>query len=118
MEIDATGGKGHMPFSGDRENIDITMEAKMQIEKERDSGKEIYESSADKFVDLRGTKCPINFVKTKIALAAMKSGETLELWLDDGEPAENVPRSAKLEGHKVLIQEKVGEYWTIRLQKA
>jgi sulfite reductase (ferredoxin) len=94
------------------------MGAKMQIEKEKDAGKEIYEGSADKFVDLRGTKCPINFVKTKIALAAMKSGETLELWIDDGEPAENVPRSAKLEGHKVLNQEKVGEYWSIRLQKA
>jgi sulfite reductase (ferredoxin) len=107
-----------MPFSGEKEDIEITTEAKMQIEKERDAGKEIHESAADKFVDLRGTKCPINFVKTKIALAAMKSGETLELWLDDGEPAENVPRSAKLEGHKVLTQEKVGEYWTIRLLKA
>jgi TusA-related sulfurtransferase len=96
----------------------MTVEAKMKIEKEKDAGKEIYESSADKFIDLRGTKCPINFVKTKIALAAMKSGETLELWLDDGEPVENVPRSAKLEGNKVLNQEKIGEYWTILLQKA
>ena len=90
----------------------------MQIEKENDVGKELHVSSADKFIDLRGTKCPINFVKTKIALSAMKSGQTLELWLDDGEPAENVPRSAKLEGNKVLNQEKIGEHWTVLLQKA
>lgn len=75
-------------------------------------------NGVDKFMDLRGTKCPMNFVKTKVAMAAMKSGETLEVWLDDGEPAENVPRSTKLEGNKVLNQEKVGDYWSVLIEKA
>ena len=50
--------------------------------------------------------------------AFFESGETLEVWLDDGEPADNVPRSTKLEGNKVLNQEKVGEYWTVLIEKA
>ena len=75
-------------------------------------------NGADKFMDLRGTKCPMNFVKTKVAMAAMKSGETLEVWLDNGEPAENVPRSTKLEGNKVLNQEKLGDYWSVLIEKA
>lgn len=88
------------------------------MDKPKAGSKKNTENGADKFIDLRGTKCPINFVKTKIAMAAMKSGETLEVWLDDGEPAENVPRSTKLEGNKVLNQEKVGDYWTVLIEKA
>ena len=90
----------------------------MPMDEAKIEGKKNPDNSADKFIDLRGTKCPINFVKTKIAMAAMKSGETLEVWLDDGEPAENVPRSTKLEGNKVLNQQKVGDYWTVLIEKA
>lgn len=39
----------------------------------------------------------------------MKSGQLLEIVLDDGEPIENVPRSVILEGHNVLKQERNGE---------
>ena len=88
------------------------------MEEAKNSSKENPETGADKFVDLRGNKCPINFVKTKVALASMKSGETLEVWLDDGEPAENVPRSTKLEGNKVLNQEKLGDHWSVLIEKA
>jgi sulfite reductase (ferredoxin) len=94
------------------------MEGKMPITKSKVGNIENPGDSVDKFVDLRGTKCPINFVKTKIAMAAMNSGETLEVWLDDGEPSQNVPRSTKLEGNKVLKQEKVGEYWAVLIEKA
>lgn len=90
----------------------------MPMDEAKIDGKKNPDNGADKFIDLRGTKCPINFVKTKIAMAAMKSGETLEVWLDDGEPAENVPRSTKLEGNKVLNQQKVGDYWTVLIEKA
>jgi TusA-related sulfurtransferase len=53
-------------------------------------------------LDLRGTLCPINWVKTKLALEELTEGETLEVILDDGEPMRNVPRSVKAEGHRVL----------------
>lgn len=32
----------------------------------------------------------------------MEDGEILEVHLNDGEPVQNVPRSLKEEGHKVL----------------
>lgn len=72
----------------------------------------------DRFEDLRGVKCPINFAKTKRQMASMKSGETLEIYLDDGVPIESVPNSVRREGHKVLHQEKVGQYWTVLIEKA
>ena len=58
--------------------------------------------SAKKFIDVTDVVCPITFVKTKIALEEMEDGEILEVRLNAGEPAQNVPRSLKDEGHKVL----------------
>lgn len=55
--------------------------------------------------DLRGVACPMNYVKTKLKLEMMDAGEQLEVWLDAGEPIQNVPMSLKNDGHKVLIQE-------------
>ncbi len=67
--------------------------------------------------DLRGVACPLNFVKTKIELAKLKSGETLEIWLDDGAPIENVPGSVKAEGHKIISQKKIADYWSVVINK-
>ena len=55
--------------------------------------------------DLRGVACPLNYVKTKLKLEMMETGEQLEVWLDAGEPIRNVPMSLKNDGHKVLLQE-------------
>ncbi len=50
-------------------------------------------------LDLRGTPCPINFVRTKIKLSQMSPGQTLVVWLDAGEPTEQVPHSLAMEGY-------------------
>lgn len=55
-----------------------------------------------KTIDLQGVSCPMNLVKTKVALEEIASGEILEVILDEGEPLLNVPRSLKEEGHKIL----------------
>jgi sulfite reductase (ferredoxin) len=112
-----------MRFPGEKENLTINMEAKI----DRAKSEAVYSSTAsnenkseqiaDKFKDLRGVKCPINFAQTKVQLAAMKSRETLEILLDDGEPIKNVPGSVKLDGHLVLKQERVGEHWTVLIEK-
>jgi TusA-related sulfurtransferase len=52
-------------------------------------------------LDLRGTPCPINFVRTKLRLEQMKPGELLEVWLDPGEPIEQVPDSLTMAGYQV-----------------
>ena len=67
--------------------------------------------------DFRGVMCPMNFVKTKIALTPMKSGQILEILLDDGAPIENVPGSVKNEGHTVLSTKKVENYWKVLIRK-
>lgn len=56
----------------------------------------------DDSLDLRGVLCPINFVKTKLKLEEMEAGQHLEVFLDEGEPISNVPRSVKDEGHVIL----------------
>jgi len=56
---------------------------------------------ADAHLDLRGTPCPINFVRTKLRLEQMAPGSLLEVWLDAGEPIEQVPDSLTMEGYKL-----------------
>jgi sulfite reductase (ferredoxin) len=68
--------------------------------------------------DLRGVACPMNFVKTKLALESMTSGQTLKVLLDDGAPIQNVPRSAAGEGHKIIEQTRQGNHWSVTIQKA
>ena len=67
--------------------------------------------------DFRGVMCPMNFVKTKIALTPMQSGQILEILLDEGAPIENVPGSVKNEGHTILSTEKVENYWKVLIRK-
>ena len=73
--------------------------------------------SPDVKKDFRGVMCPMNFVKTKIALTPMQSGQILEILLDDGAPIENVPGSVKNEGHTILSTEKVENYWKVLIKK-
>ena len=53
-------------------------------------------------VDITDVVCPVTFVKAKVALEELGDGDILEVRLNDGEPLQNVPRSIKEEGHKIL----------------
>ena len=53
-------------------------------------------------LDITDVNCPITFVKAKIAIEELDDGDILSIHLNDGEPVNNVPRSLKEEGHKVL----------------
>ncbi len=53
-------------------------------------------------VDITDVVCPVTFVKAKVALEELDDGDILEVRLNDGEPLQNVPRSIKEEGHKIL----------------
>lgn len=52
-------------------------------------------------LDLRGTPCPLNFIRSKLQLEKMSAGELLEIWLDRGEPIEQVPNSLMMEGYTI-----------------
>jgi TusA-related sulfurtransferase len=63
----------------------------------------------DHFLDITSDVCPITFVKTKLLMERMTSGEVVEIRLPSGEPLENVPRSVREEGHTILSLEPAGE---------
>ena len=53
-------------------------------------------------VDITDVVCPVTFVKAKVALEELDEGEILSVHMNEGEPVQNVPRSIKEEGHKIL----------------
>jgi len=60
----------------------------------------------------------MTFVKTKLELAKLNEGDILEVLLSEGEPLENVPRSATEQGYKVLSVEPVeGTTHKVTIQK-
>src|SRR5437660_1435960 len=53
-------------------------------------------------IDITGEVCPMTFVRTKLKLERMLSGEVLVVRLRGEEPLRNVPRAARDEGHSIL----------------
>ena len=69
-------------------------------------------------LDITKEHCPMTFVKTKLKLAQIAEGDILEVLLTEGEPLDNVPRSATELGYKVLSTEKVeGTTYKVTIQK-
>jgi TusA-related sulfurtransferase len=74
-------------------------------------------TSPDDRLDLRGTPCPINFVRTKLQLEKMAPGTLLEVWLDAGEPVEQVPDSLTMEGYVVERLEDCSSYFALHVRR-
>ena len=71
----------------------------MMKDKPKDRANEIpYEH----FLDITGEVCPMTFVRTKLLMERMASGETALIHLNAGEPLENVPRSIREHGHMIV----------------
>jgi tRNA 2-thiouridine synthesizing protein A len=68
-------------------------------------------------IDLSGVCCPINYVKTKLKLEEIESGELLEVILDDGEPIKNVPSSIRQDGNQIISVEQVDNGWKVVIKK-
>jgi tRNA 2-thiouridine synthesizing protein A len=60
---------------------------------------------ADQELDITRDTCPMTFVRTRLALDGMKSGQVLRILLRGQEPLRNVPRNASEQGHRVLALE-------------
>jgi TusA-related sulfurtransferase len=61
--------------------------------------------AADRTLDITGQVCPMTFVRTRLALDCMTSGQTLLVLLRGDEPRRNVPAAAAAQGHAVLAQQ-------------
>lgn len=72
----------------------------------------------DEEVDITDKVCPLTFVKAKVAIEEIDDGQILAVRMNDGEPVQNVPRSFKEDGHKILklIDNEDGTY-TLYVQK-
>lgn len=57
---------------------------------------------ANYFLDITGDVCPMTFVRTKLLIERIASGDEVEVRLRAGEPLTNVPRSLAELGHAVL----------------
>ena len=64
-------------------------------------------------LDVSTLRCPMTWVRTKLELERLGTGETLEVTLPAGEAEINVPRSAREAGHAVSV-----EGTTIRIVRA
>jgi tRNA 2-thiouridine synthesizing protein A len=74
--------------------------------------------SVDETFDLKGEICPYTFVKSKLMLEMMESGQVLQVVVDNDESATNVPKSLTNEGNTVLGCEKIGGTdWMITVRK-
>lgn len=74
-------------------------------------------STPDAQLDLRGTPCPLNFVRTKLRLEKMLPGSLLEVWLDPGEPMEQVPDSLMMEGYRIESVEDRSEFFAVQVRR-
>jgi TusA-related sulfurtransferase len=76
------------------------------------------EFAINKQVDITKDVCPLTFVKVKIALNGIDSGDIIEVILNKGEAMKNVPRSIKDEGHKILkVKEKEEGVFSLIVKK-
>lgn len=60
----------------------------------------------ERFLDITEFVCPMTFVRTKLLLEKMNSGEIAVIRLNDGEPLQNVPRSVREQGHEIISLER------------
>ena len=71
-----------------------------------------------KTLDITAEHCPMTFVKVKLALSQMQSGDELDVVLNDGEPLSNVPRTVTEQGDEVLSIRQEGGVHHVLIRKA
>lgn len=75
---------------------------------------------ADYFIDITQEVCPMTFVKTRLQIEKMNSGEMLVIRLLGDEPLKNVPDSLTELGHRVIKIEREREdanLYTLLIEK-
>jgi tRNA 2-thiouridine synthesizing protein A len=75
------------------------------------------EQTADRTLDITAETCPMTFVRVRLALDRMATGQVLRVRLKGEEPLRNVPRTATEQGHAVLRQESDGDAVLLWLRK-
>jgi len=72
----------------------------------------------DKAIDITAETCPMTFVRTRLALDALQTGQLLLVRLKGADPLANVPRAAADQGHDPLeLLEQEDGSWLLLIQK-
>ena len=72
----------------------------------------------DKAIDITAETCPMTFVRTRLALDALETGQILLVRLKGEDPLANVPRAAADQGHDPLeLLEQADGSWLLVIQK-
>ncbi|MDE2391717.1 MAG: sulfurtransferase TusA family protein [Rhodospirillales bacterium] len=56
----------------------------------------------DKAIDITAETCPMTYVRTRLALDVIETGQILLVRLKGEDPLRNVPRAAADQGHELL----------------
>ena len=64
---------------------------------------------ADLEIDITAYVCPMTFVRTRLGIDRLQSGQILAVRLRGDEPLRSVPRTAAEQGHDVLSIEAAGD---------
>jgi TusA-related sulfurtransferase len=72
----------------------------------------------DKAIDITAETCPMTFVRTRLALDTLESGQILLVRLAGADPLANVPRAAADQGHDLLdLLEQPDGSWLLVIRK-
>lgn len=69
-------------------------------------------------LDLGGVPCPANSARALLKLEMLDDGDELEVLLDDGEPAKNVPAAMSEAGHELVSSSRKGSGWVMVFRKS
>ncbi|WP_320663553.1 sulfurtransferase TusA family protein [Prochlorococcus sp. MIT 1223] len=68
-------------------------------------------------LDLRGTPCPLNFVRCNLTLEKLNNQEFLQVDIDRGEPEETIISGLSKSGHNVKIIYETKEFLTLLINR-
>lgn len=74
-------------------------------------------TEAPPVLDLRGTPCPLNFIRSKLALEKLEPGSWLQVDLDAGEPEEMVAGGLRAAGHHVECEPRPPSAVRLRIRR-
>jgi TusA-related sulfurtransferase len=76
------------------------------------------EFKIDKELNLKGTICPYNFIKTKLAIEEIESGQIIRVIVDFPTAPDDVSRGMEYEGHAILKMNQLNQTdWEIIIKK-
>jgi len=59
----------------------------------------------------------MNYIKTKLKLDELLSGQVLEVFIDEGEAVRGIPMGLKDEGHEILLAEATNPGYRVVIRK-